>query len=211
MQRKNRWMAICLAAGLCGGTAAATTITGTDNASWTNAIVASTQQSLTLGSCGVPCALGGFTFTATGDVYYSNITYGHLIYGLLTHTTSHTMTVTMASPGETAVYLNLFNYNAGYSGGGDIEIDLANQTFTTLSGNVFWFASSDPITSFTITSNNQPFIAQLDYAESIAAASGSGSGTGSPSPVPEPATILLVSGGALIFFGARRRWFRREA
>lgn len=214
MQQKTRWMAICLAVGLCTGPAGATTITSLQSGqTWSGNIVAGSEvdPSLTNSS---PWNTGGFVFSSpNGNVSYAAI--GGSTYGLTTN--GGEIDIATPSGGETALLLNFGIYNTNYNGrdyGASLALALSDgETFTSGNG-IFWFSSSAPITSLKVTSSksagDEPFVLQLAYA-----ASNLPSDTGNPggtSPVPEPATILLVSGGALVLFGfgARHRWFRRE-
>ncbi|HEX7361589.1 MAG TPA: PEP-CTERM sorting domain-containing protein [Bryobacteraceae bacterium] len=212
MQQKTRWIAICLAAGLCAGVAGATTIdTGTDNASWLTAI-SGTQTDTTLPTSSPWTTTDGFSFTAPNStVRQTGLTGSNS--GLTTNGAK--LEITMPNGGETAILLNLGLF-AGYyvDRSNTVNIELSDGEQFSSAGNfnpIFWFSSSGPITSITISSdipNEQPFIASLSYATSILATSGTG---GTTSPIPEPATFLLVAAGGLIFLGARRRWFRHQA
>lgn len=211
MQQKTRWMAICLLAGLCTGPVGATMITSLQTGqTWAGNIVAGSEVDLSLTNSS-PWNNGGFVFSSpNNDIRAQNI----ILHGItptpgVAPLTSTEMTIAMPSGGETAVYLSLYNLNGSSNGGGTLNLMLSNGTSISGYGPDFWFSSSDPVTSLTLSANNQPFLAQISYATSILAAGSSN--PGGTSPVPEPATFLLVSGGALILFGAGRRWFRRDA
>ncbi|MGH9440379.1 MAG: PEP-CTERM sorting domain-containing protein [Terriglobia bacterium] len=205
MQQKTRWMAICLAAGLCAGVAGATTIdTGADPSQWE--IVPNTSQDLTLPASSPWTTTEGFSFTAPNSAVRQTGLTGNNS-GLTTNGAK--LEITMPNGGETAILLNIGLF-AGYyvDGNNTVNIELSDGEQFSSAGNynpIFWFSSVTPITSVTLSSSKSgetPFVRALSFATS--------SLTTSPSPIPEPATFLLVSAGGLIFFGARR-WFRRQA
>jgi hypothetical protein len=111
--------------------------------------------------------------------------------------------LTMPSGGENALWLGLGNTGGS---GGSLTLTLSDgETFSTPSSGGFGLSLSQPITSLTLSaSSGQAFIDDFFFATSALP-------QGNPSSAPEAATILLVSGGALILFGTRRRWVRREA
>lgn len=213
MQRKSRWMAICLAAGLCAGVAGATTIdTGTDATQWEYLSGSKTDVD-TLPTSSPWTTSEGFVFS-TPDNNVSNmpVSLGATKSGLTTG--DGELDIATPAGGETAMLLAVGLWNGSWviaTGTVDIEID--GQTFSSVPSGSFWFSSSAPITSVAVlssTAGDQPFIHAFSYAVSSLPPD-TGTGTTNPSPIPEPAPILLVTAGGLILFGARRRWFRPRA
>lgn len=213
MQRKSRWMAICVAAGLCAGVAGATTIdTGTDWQNWE--IVAGSRAEVdTLPTSSPWTTSEGFVFsTPDNNVINMPVSLGTTKSGLTTNDGE----IDIATPagGETAMLLDVGLWNGSWviaTGTVDVEID--GQTFSSVPYGSFWFSSSAPISSVAVlssTAGDQPFVHALSYAISSLPPD-VGTGTTNPSPIPEPAPILLVSAGGLILFGTRRRWFRPRA
>lgn len=210
MQQKTRWMAICLAVGLCTGPVGATMITSLQSGqTWSGNIVAGSEvdPSLTNSS---PWNNGGFVFNSpNGNISYSSI--GGTTVGLTTN--GGEIDIATPAGGESAMYLSFGIYNTSGNfpdHGGSLTVVLSDSESFAVGYGPFWFSNSARITSVKVSSTNtsdEPFVLQLAYAtSSLPPDNGNPGGT---SPIPEPATILLASAGALILFGARRRWFRR--
>jgi hypothetical protein len=210
MKQKSKYVAICLAAGLWSWPAGATTITSLNTGyTWTGEINSGSEVDPALPT-GSPWTTGGFTFTNPNGNVSIMPNVGSGSSGL---TTNHGE-IDIAAPagGETAILLNLGVWDGSSTllHGNTLNINLSDgETFSSVPYGIFWFSSSTPITSVTVlssTSGDDPFIHGLAYGVSSIPPDGP-----SGSPAPEAATILLASSGALILFGTRRRWLRREA
>jgi hypothetical protein len=150
---------------------------------------------------------GGYTFTGPdgSNNWYLKASSSNGTYGLL-GAQDGIGGINVASPG------NAFFVWAFGTGNSNDALNLTiNGTFyKTFTGGIGISASS-PLTSILITptqSSDAVLFYEFDFANSSLTQDG---GTQSPSQTPEAATLLLVGGGILVTFGAKRKFTNKFA
>ncbi len=200
------------------GSATATTITTTTFQSWKANLNGSptdadftrvnfsnynTSAGLNLSATGNPSVIFGFTGPDNGGFQLSGISYQGTT-GLAGSTDSGAgINVTTPVAGENALLLSI-----GSTSGTPLMLTFSDGESFSLSSGLVGFSISHPITSLLLTTSpgSQAVIDDFWYGtSSLTQDPAQGPGNGSSS-TPEGATLLLVTGGSLILFGARRKF-----
>lgn len=153
---------------------------------------------------------GGYTFTGPDGTNNWSLTSSSAqgYYGLL-GAQDGVGGINVASPG------NAFYVWAVASGNSSDPLNLyINGNFYTTFTTGIGISTSSPLTSIMVTptqSSDGVLLSEVDFANSSLTQDSGGGGTqGDPAPTPEAATMLLVGGGILVVFGAKRRKFTNK-
>jgi hypothetical protein len=204
---------------LTAGLAPATTITSTTFQSWKASLTGAptdtdfspvqfrsynTAAGLNLSAAGNSSVLFGFTGPDNGGFQLSGTTYNGLV-GLAGSADSGAgINVAMPSSGENAILLSV-----GSTSGTSLTVTLSDGETFSISSGLFGLSISHPITSLLLSTSpgSQAVIDDLWYgSSSLTQDQTGGSPVGDPATAPEGATLLLMAGGSLILFGARRKF-----
>ncbi len=216
MYRGLRPALLTIAAGviLTAGQAGATTITTTTYNSWKATLSGTptdlnfsavtyasynTSSGITLAATGNPSI--GFVFTgpdASGWWLEGTAFTGHLGLGGSTDAGAGINVATPAG-GENAILLSVTS-----TSGAPLTLTLSDGESFSIGTGLFGLSISHPITSAFLTTapGSQAIIDDFVFGTS----SLTQDGTGNPPAVAEGATFMLVAGGSLILFGARRKF-----
>lgn len=145
-----------------------------------------------------PTGNSSLAFTFTGSGLKGNSGNGSL--------SASSITLTMPGVGENAFLFGLL-------GSTPFTLTLSdNESFTVTnpgSTPLFGIALSTEITSLTITTTSGSQVGVNDFFFATSALPQDTGNPSVPSTASEGATVVLTSGGLLIFFGARRKWTAR--
>lgn len=112
--------------------------------------------------------------------------------------------------GSTAIFIQAYAVGGSGPTSDPVTLTLSNGFSTTFSGGAIGISSPTPITFFNLTQTSQSsangdgiWVYQVDLANAAPQTD--------PSQTPEAATLLLVGGGILIVFGAKRKFTNKFA
>lgn len=222
MTSKTRFVLAALTGALLTLNAAATTITANNFSDWKASLNGSpteadfspisladysTSAGIVLSAVGAPSTQ--FTFTGPDGASYS-----------LSGTWDNNNAAGLQGAGDGIGYINAALSGAGQNAillsvesttGSPMTLTLSDgEIYTLSSDNVFGLSLSHPITSFTLSAGagTEPIIDDLWYGTSALIQDGAttNSGPQDVAPAAEGATLLMVVGGTLVLFGAKRKF-----
>ena len=204
------------------GSAAATSVTSVSFKSWKTTLTGApteadftavqftnynTAAGLTLSAIGANSLGTTFTGPDNGNYSLSGTSYNGFTALAGSADSGAALNVVMPSGGQ-----NAFLIVAGSTGATPLTLSLSDGESFAISSGLFGIAVSHPVSSFalTTTAGSQAVIDDFWFGNSALTQDSSGPGGSTPpgdvTPSAEGASLVLMAGGALILFGAWRKF-----